>query len=399
MSYKVLHISASDSGGAGIAARRLNDALNEFGIHSRLLCLHKTSKSKMVTSVNIPFVSKAISHLPIPVRQNKYKRILKKESKNYEALTFPEAIFDISNHPLVKEADIINFHWLGGILNYPSFFKKVKKPIVWTLHDMNPFLGMAHYQGDLKANPHNSEIESKIKRLKTKAYNNHPSITIVNLCEWMKDYSSQSDSFKNREHHIIRNSLNVDVFKLRDKNCIRKALEIPDDKPVVMFCSQHLANPRKGFDLLLDALSMILSDCNLISVGNSNNIKLSEKQNIIPFGNVSDQRLLAMLYASADIFVLPSREDNLPNTMLESLCCGTPVIAFGNGGMRDIIENGINGIIVEDYCAKSLADAIDSSLLNLNRYNPSEISKKASIMFSPHNQAAAYDALYRSLLR
>lgn len=397
MSYKVLHISSSDSGGAGIAARRLNEALNENRVQSHLLCLQKYSRGKNITKLSIPLVPRVLSQFNIPIKQNKYRRIGNGPKDNYEALSFPESLFDISEHPLVKDADIINLHWVGGMLNYPAFFKKVKKPIVWTLHDMNPFLGMAHYQGDLLLNPHNSDLEAKINYLKIKAYNSHPSITIVNLCEWMKEYSSQSDAFKNRNHYIIPNSLDLNVYKLRDKTIVRKALEIPNDKPVIMFCCQNLANRRKGFELLLKALPLISTECNVITVGDTTNIKRSDNLNIIPFGKVNDQRLLAMLYSASDIFVLPSREDNLPNTMLESLSCGTPVISFSNGGMRDIITN-YNGRIIQNQTSEDLASAIDDIITNLDNYSEIRISSKAHSLFNPSKQAQSYHSMYKSLL-
>lgn len=399
MKYKVLHIASGNSGGAGIAAKRLNSALIDAGIDSHMLCLNKTGNDHNVTQIKIPVISKILAHTPIPIKQNKYKKLGQEVYSRYEAVSFPEALFDISNHPLVKKADIINLHWMGCILNYPAFFKNVRKPIVWTLHDMNPFLGIAHYQGDLKKNIQYSNIEHKVNDLKIKSYNRHDSITIVNLCKWMFDYSSKSEAFSKRKHVIIPNSIDTKTFKLQDKHLLRQVLGIPDQHPVIMFCSQTVSNPRKGFDLLLEALPNLNGKYTIVTVGNTQNLPHVDNTDIFSFENIVDERLLSMIYSASDIFVLPSREDNLPNTMLESLCCGTPVIAFSNGGMKDVIRNNENGLIVEEQNSTALASAINYMIYNIDKFNSSKISNYARDIFSPTNQAEAYNELYLSILR
>ena len=121
---KVVHLCSSNTGGAGIAAHRLNKALRDYGIDSRMLCLNKNGNDPSVEKFNIPLISRILNHIPIPYRQNKYKHIYNELSPHYESLTFPEAIFDISGHHLIEEADIINLHWVGGMLNYPLLDRK-----------------------------------------------------------------------------------------------------------------------------------------------------------------------------------------------------------------------------------------------------------------------------------
>ena len=396
---KVVHLCSSNTGGAGIAAHRLNKALRDYGIDSRMLCLNKNGNDPSVEKFNIPLISRILNHIPIPYRQNKYKHIYNELSPHYESLTFPEAIFDISGHHLIEEADIINLHWVGGMLNYPLFFRKIKKPIVWTLHDMNPFQGFAHYQGDLERNPQDERIEKKIRNIKTNSYSHHKSISIVNLCKWMYDISSTSEAFKNRQHHIIPNSINTNLFKVKDKQKIREILGIPNKLPVLLFCSQTISNPRKGFDILAKALQSITQKCVLVAIGNNpGNLQKTNDLNLISLGTINDDRYLSLVYSAADAFVLPSREDNLPNTMLESLCCGIPVIAFANGGMKDVVVDGRNGLIVKEQTSEALASAIDSFICNAHIYSPQEISNEAHMRFNPKQQAIAYEEVYQSLL-
>ncbi len=400
MKYNVVHISSSDSGGAGIAAYRLNKALLKYGVNSKLLCLHKSSSDPSVVRFNVSLFDRFIGHLPISYRQNKYQKLIRKieQEKSYESITFPEAIFDISEHPLIKNADVINLHWVGGMLNYPIFFKKINKPIVWTLHDMNPFLGVAHYEGDYLRNEKYRNVEDKIRELKIRAYSNHYSLTVVNLCKWMYDYSIKSDAFKNRHHEIIPNSVNTDIFKFYDKNLIRKILQLPIDTPVIMFCSQSVANFRKGFDLLETAMHHLSSEPIFLVVGNIDRTNHINNSRLKILGAVSDERYMALLYSAADAFVLPSREDNLPNTMLESLCCGTPVISFDNGGMKDFIVDEENGLLVKTQTGESLTDSINRFLSIRNNFDRKKIAQKANDLFSPEKQAYSYNKLYTSIL-
>lgn len=397
MNYKVLHICESDVGGAGIAASRLNHALQKSGIDSRMLVINKRRTDKSVFKYLPSIYSRIIGHLPIPYKQNKYCRFHRNAIPHYEITTYPEAIYDISKHPLIKEADIINLHWLGNMLNYHDFFHSTSKPIVWTLHDMNPFLGCAHYMGDVMRNPDDKFMEERLRNLKENAYKKCQSITVVELCPWMQKYSSQSNAFKDRQHVIIPNSIDTDVFRLRDRLIVRNALGLPTDTPLIMFCCQDLNNRRKGFDLLINALPKLKENCQFVVVGNPEGIEI-QNQNMYFFGTVSDELLLSLLYSSADLFVIPSREDNLPNTMLESLCCGTPVLSFSNGGMADTIIPGINGILVDDQTSDGLIGGIELFFKEKDNYSRYKISTEARQRFSPQIQAAKYDKLYQSLL-
>lgn len=387
---KVTIVSSSDSGGAGIAALRLHKALMASGVDSSMLCLYKTTDTPKVYAFQKSFVSKVIDHLPfIPYKQNKYKKYYPVLSECYECFSFPEAIYDVSNHPLIQQADIVNLHWVGSSLDYSRFFKNVRNPIVWTLHDMNPFLGIAHYYGDRDANLQFSSLEEEVRRLKYEAISQHPNVSVVNLCHWMKDASEKSEVFSNRSHTVIPNSIDINIFKTYDRVEVRRVLNLPLDKPVLLFVSQSVKNRRKGFDLLQDALKGLTRDCVLLVVGGVDD-ELRDRGNCLFGGSVNDEQRMAMLYAAADAFILPSREDNLPNTMVESLCCGTPVISFSNGGMRDHIQTLENGVLVQEMTAEALLEGINLLLDNTSLFDRSKISENAHEAFLPAIQAKRY---------
>lgn len=395
---KIAIVSSSDSGGAGVAALRLHKALMAYGVDSSMLCLYKSTDTPKVYEYKKSFLTKIIDHLPfIPYKQNNYKKYYASLSKCYECFSFPEAIYDISKHPLIQEADIVNLHWVGSILDYKRFFKNVRKPIVWTLHDMNPFMGVAHYCGDRDANIQFAALEEHIRELKSKSISQHPNLSVVNLCQWMKEYSEKSETFANHTHTIIPNSIDTNVFRAYDKKEIRTNLGLPLDKPILLFVSQSVENRRKGFGLLQDALKKLHCDCVLLVVGEANDA-LKSIDNCQFVGTINDEQCMAMLYAAADAFILPSREDNLPNTMVESLCCGTPVISFSNGGMRDHIRTFENGVLVEQMNADSLLEGIHLFLDNIQKFDRDSIAEKAHAIFLPSVQAKRYVDFFQSVL-
>lgn len=395
---KITIVSSSDSGGAGIAALRLHKALMASGVDSSMLCLHRATDIPKVYEYKRSILSKVIDHLPfIPYKQNKYKKYYPVLSECYECFSFPEAIYDVSNHPLIQQADIVNLHWVGSSLDYSRFFKNVRNPIVWTLHDMNPFLGIAHYYGDRDANLQFSSLEEEVRRLKYEAISQHPNVSVVNLCHWMKDASEKSEVFSNRRHTVIPNSIDINIFKTYDRVEVRRVLNLPLDKPVLLFVSQSVKNRRKGFDLLQDALKGLTRDCVLLVVGGVDD-ELRDRGNCLFVGSVNDEQRMAMLYAAADAFILPSREDNLPNTMVESLCCGTPVISFSNGGMRDHIQTLKNGVMVQEMTAEALLEGINLLLDNTSLFDRSKISENAHEAFLPAIQAKRYMDFFQSVL-
>ena len=395
---KVTIVSSSDSGGAGIAALRLHKALMSCGIDSSMLCLYKTTDTPEVYEYKKSFFAKVIDHLPfIPYKQNKYKKYYPELSKHYECISFPEAIYDISTHPLIQQADIINLHWVGNMLDYSRFFQKVKKPIIWTLHDMNPFLGIAHYLGDRNTNNQFFSLEEKVRKFKLTAINSHSNVSVVNLCQWMREESERSETFINRKHTIIPNSINTSIFKAYDQIEVRRKMNLPIDKPILLFVSQSVDNNRKGFDLLQNAIKRLSNDCFLLVVGEASN-DLVNKGDYRFLGSIKEEERMAMVYAAADAFILPSREDNLPNTMVESLCCGTPVISFSNGGMRNHIRTLENGVLVEDTTSDALLNGIHLFLNNIDKFDRKFITKKAHSVFSPPIQAERYIYFFQTIL-
>jgi glycosyltransferase involved in cell wall biosynthesis len=417
---KILHINSYDYGGAAIAAIRLHKALLGKGVDSSILFYTKTNNSvpNSYAYVNNSKIRPAfIKRQWIRIKNKLFSKFtpnyrnnqkLKNKPEGFEMFSFNPTDFDITKQKIYQEADIIHLHWIAGFVDF-RFFKKNTKPVIWTLHDMNPFTGGCHYscvcenyisdcincpQLNGTKNSNNSFIDQQYKKSNLVGQ----SLIITAPSKWLTMSSAKSRLFRSFEHITIPYSLDLSVFKPLNKSFCRSVLSLPQEKRILLFVSADIENQRKGFDLLINALSKIdKSDVQLCAV-RERNTSINYDCDITFLGRISDERLMTLTYSAADVFVLPSREDNLPNVMLESIACGTPVIAFPVGGIVDIIKTGFNGILAENITSDSLAIVLIDYLMNKYKFNREEISKSARVNFSPILQAERYLRLYMRML-
>lgn len=407
---KVLHISTYDRGGAANAAIRLHLGLLEEGVDSKLLTLFKTKnniphsyqfsqirQASFVTRIfkkfSHSFSQKQINHL----RLNKY-------SGSYDYISFPETDYDITKDPLFQEADVINLHWVAQFLDYPSFFKNCKKKIVWTLHDKNPALGGFHLAVDLERNPAMIELEVALTKVKIRALQNVKLLKVVSPSQFLLGFSRNSKALGHFDHYLIPNSVDVDLFKPHNKEFSRRVFNLPEEKKIILFLCENLGSFHKGFDLFEEAIRSFppSKDFLFVAVGDNfptTTTTTTEYINVKHINKINDERLMSILYSAAELLVLPSREENLPNVMLESLCCGTPVLSFALGGMLDVIKPNLNGLIAEEVSSKSLFDEINSFLINPPYFDPQKIRIDAVEKFTLKRQALKYKELYQNILQ
>lgn len=399
----ILHINTYDRGGAANAAIRLHQALLKEGVNSKFLCLHKT-KSDIPELFSFErsypsFWKKGLKKLGLyRTNREKITEKIRKLSGKYEAFTFPITDFDLLKNPLVQEADIINLHWVANFLDWPSFFKGINKPIVWTLHDMNPFQGGFHYWEDKKNNELAfSELENDLCEIKTEILSKYMDLHIVTPSKWLLNESKKSQILGDFPHHHIHYSLDLEIFKPHQQSFARDVFGFPDDKKILLFVSQSTTNRRKGLDLLRSALEQLEDKSALVTVAIGSKPKDEASFAGVQFlGSIHDERLMALAYSAADAFVIPSREDNLPNVMLESIACGRPVIGFTVGGIEEVITNGLNGVLSEEVNAECLAVAITKALEF--PFDLDWIRQDAVGRFDQKVQANRYIELFKKLL-
>ncbi|WP_316632867.1 glycosyltransferase [uncultured Flavobacterium sp.] len=408
---KVLHITTSCKGGAGIAALRLHEALCTQGVFSGYLSANlainfnnviivddffKYKKPAFLKKMRIKFQK----HFPFTRFQKSVQRFNSlKENMEFEMATLPFSIYKLHKHPLVQEADIINLHWTGGILDYSSFFAKCQKPIVWTLHDMNPFQGLFHYKNDeLRNSKIGADFDFEMKKIKRKAIRSIKNGAIVSPSKWLLKEAKKSNVFIGFNEEYIPNAIDLELFKIQDKEKLRKRRGIESYEFVVLFVSDSLKNYRKGFDLLTEALLHLKNlKVTVLAIGKGEILHDGDLK-IIALGEINSPLEMAECYGMADVFILPSREDNLPNVMLESFACGTPIVGFAIGGIAEHTVDSITGVLAEDMTAQSLAKAIDKFYQTKNNYKDLIVRKYAEENFSLKRQADSYISLYEKVL-
>jgi glycosyltransferase involved in cell wall biosynthesis len=234
---------------------------------------------------------------------------------------------------------------------------------------------------------------------KNLAYSNLD-LTVVTPSQWLGDMASKSSLFAGRRIEVIPNGLDTDSFKPIDRCVARDYLGVSNDNPVILFGSHWLPDPRKGGDLLCKALAIFGKPCTLLTFGEGA-LQLAEAPMVTlrSLGSLSDNASLALAYSAADVFVCPSREDNLPNTVAEALACGTPCAAFDINGLPDMIEHKKTGWLARAFDPADLSEGIKWIV---NHPDPlqlrSEARRKALADYSIAAMANRYAKLYEEIL-
>lgn len=415
MNKKVLHISTSDKGGAATACLRLHIGMLKSRIDSKMLVLDKHSTS----NPNVYQFWEYKKHKKIGKAFNFFKRHiipylnereLKGKPEEYEIFTLPNSLFDITAHPLYKEADIIHLHFVADFLNWNTFFRRNSKPLVWTLHDMNPFTGGCHYSAGCKKfyddcsycpqllNTKNDNLSKKIFELKKFLMNDVNNFKIISPSSWLKQLAQESQVFKNKEILKIPHGIDKNIFKSHNREFARGLFGIPDNKFVLLFAPDDFKRKNKGMDFIPDVFSRLShrEDILLCLVGKNTEAFNFDFGNIIKLGYINNEQMMSLAYSSADLTLVLSREEAFSLTTLESLACGTPVIAFKSTGPGDIIIHKQCGWLAENYSTDDFSNGI---LLFIE--NP-ELLKKASEFaekhieenFSIEKQVESYSKIY-----
>jgi glycosyltransferase involved in cell wall biosynthesis len=407
---KILHISTSDlDGGAARAAYRLHQGLLKSQIDSQMLVRAKLSQDGTVIQHKplLAQISSKVDGLPL-------RSYPQRDLSMFSVQWFPDNIV-----AQVKKInpDIVHLHWThNGFLSIESL-AKFGKPIVWTLHDMWAFTGGCHYtkecdrymQGCGKCPQLSSykeqDLSWKVWKRKRKAWRDIELI-LVAPSQWMAKQAGQSPIFANCRIKTISNGIDVEIYKPIDKALARRILNLPEDLNLVLFgAGSTSSDPRKGFQFLIKALQHLdpqrwYQKLALMVFGESQSDTLPVDFETYYVGRLNDENSLALAYAAADVFVAPSIQDNLPNTVVESLSCGTPSLAFNIGGMPDMIKSKENGYLADPFDTRALAEGLEWILEDSDRWQ--QLSANARIKavenFSLNRQAETHVNLYQSLL-
>ncbi len=412
---RIAHLVSTDSGGASKAAYRLHLSLIAAGVDSQFFACERTNGWPTVQYLT---QRRSFFRLAFVFLKRLAKLLLTLGGKNRREIDIqivPQgylAQIDRMNF------DLIHFHWVDGSVASLSELSKVRAPILWTLHDMRAFTGGYYYLGS-----HLEKWMESEETLPAHDMNDHPfvrwafrskmamykkkKVAAIAPSAWMEKCVRNADIFPSQWIRRIPYEIPQDPWQNVSSNEARKKLGLPATARIILFGADTLAYSRKGGDLLVAALKKLdaslasnLGELIVVSFGGGEIAELEH----MPYryksmGRISDEKHLAELYAAANVFVAPSREDNLPNVVLESLAAGTPVVAFHIGGMPDMIEDGVNGRLVTPFST----DRLLASILEVLQWDDRDAVAKrcrdfVSQKFHPDQQCKNVIRFYQDFL-
>ena len=407
---KVLIISKEDiQGGAFIAAYRVHNALRQNGVDSFMLV-----DKKILDDQTVEGPSTKTAKLLADLRPRLIHHLLVKMLKTNKKVIHSPSVLPSTLVKRINEsdADIVNLHWIQNEMLSIKDISKIKKPIVWTLHDMWVFCGAEHYTNDNRwqegYNTNNrpsyeSGFDLNKWTWKRKQMYWKNSIQIITPSLWLANCVKESKLISNWPVSVVANPLNVESFKPMDKKNACTKLNLPNDVPLILFGAHGLQkDSRKGFDLLVGALKYLkVKRPELVIFGQGKPKSLPNLGFPIHYmGHLSNDLSLRLTYSAVDVMVVPSTQEAFGQTASESMACGTPVVAFGATGLLDIVDHRINGYLAEPFDTKDLAQGIDWVL---NAENYSELRKNARDKvlkkFDSKVVVKKYMAVYEKILK
>ncbi|UJL34102.1 glycosyltransferase family 4 protein [Cylindrospermopsis raciborskii Cr2010] len=409
---KIIHINHSDIlGGASRAAYRIHKALRLHGVNSTM-AVNVAQSGDWTVNGHKTKLGKGLAKIR-PQIEVLFQQIFQTENKVlHSPAIIPSTWVKRLN---ASDGDILHLHWLNGEMLSISDIGKLDKPIVWTLHDMWAFCGAEHYteefrwrEGYWKDNRPDYESGFDLNRWTWNRKLKHwkKPLQIVTPSQWLADCVTKSHLMHNWPVKLIPYAIDTEIWQPFDRNLARKLLDLPTDVPLLLFGAVGGSrDPRKGFDLLRSALNLLrgqFAGLELVVFG-----QLEPREPIdlgFPIhytGHLHDDLSLRILYSAADAMVIPSRQDNLPNTGLEAHACGTPVIAFNIGGLPDIVEHLKTGYLAKAFNADDLALGIEWVLCDHSRLSDLGLAarERAVGRWANHLIADQYCKVYSEVLQ
>ncbi len=375
---RILIVNTSEGiGGAAVAASRLVAALNNNGEKAMMLVRDKTEGR--ITTCELP-------HRWLMRLRFVWERLviychLSFRKKHLWEIDIANSGADITSLREFREADVVHLAWVNqGMLSLDSIGKIIRsgKPVVWTMHDLWPATAVCHYAGvctefavgctDCPLLPPTKcgrNLAKSVWRRKKRLYR-QSNIVFVACSRWLRNQARRSALLDGLELTDIPNPIDTNVFCPSDRAEAKKRLGITEEKKVILFVAQKLTDRRKGAQFLVGALRKLVSgggiDANSCVVallgGNAEELSPLIPMPVVPLGFIQGDSRLAQVYNAADVFVLPSLQDNLPNTLMEALACGVPCVGFNVGGIPEMIDHRINGYVARTADVDDLADGL-----------------------------------------
>jgi glycosyltransferase involved in cell wall biosynthesis len=387
---KVTHINTYCTGGAAKACLRITRAQVRSGMDAKMLVLYKTNEEDLITDVRKEW--SLVENYKLKVRNKLFVWKQNAQFFNKEELfSSYDPVWDISSHSLVENADVINLHWVSGFVNFDSFFKKVKKKIIFTLHDHYPFSGGYHYPNAyFNTKKFESQVKTNRKTL-TDLYSKSD-IRFVGPSQYIIDQFHETLGYQKFRTTVIKNPVDSSVFYSKETDELRTELGIKEREKVLLFLNEHEHYKRKGSHLLKEIIPDLCNAGYRIILVGAKSDSLSHPS-IIQTGYLHSDQQLNDYYNLADLVLFPSLDDNLPNVISEAHCAGTPVLAFHAGGVPEMISEGQNGWLVKKGDIKAFGSKIREALSSTP--DRKSISQNAHDTYSEKRVAELYREVYK----
>lgn len=413
---KILHVTTHESsGGASIAAMRLHKALLTQGMDSHVAVLDKEGAAPNVIHLGGKISRRVLRPLILQFEETILNGIHSRpQQPGYTTFSITPSWNHARLNRLPK--DILHLHWVGEGFLTPFSLERLRGPVVWTMHDAFPFTGGCHFpsmgctryrEGCGQCPEIGSTRGADISRLhwlwKRRAIKRRRPV-IVSPSREYTGLALQSGMLGDCRVEIIPNGVDADVFRPIPKEQARALLGLPHDKKLLLFGAMlAVSDPRKGFDLLCDALQRLQAITAVEFSGVIFGAAVAVPALPCPvhfLGRLHDPVALALAYSAADVFVCPSRQESFSLTSLEAMACGTPVVAFPVGGIPDMVEHGINGMLATPYDPQELADGIAHILAEpVRRENMGRAAReKVERCYSMSIVVQKYITLYEEVL-
>lgn len=404
-------LSWSDSlGGAARATARLLHALRLAGVDARMVVARKGSEDQYVAGPS-GIVDKVLAIVGPRADQWPTLRYGNRRSFPFSSAWLPDTI---PRRLREMQCDVVHLHWVNFGFFRIETLRKIGVPLVWTWHDMWPATGGCHYsegcvrwqascgECPLLGSKVQKDLSYRTKLRKHHAWQDHP-IVIIAPSRWIGGIAARSPLFPGSRIAVIPNCIDLDRFHPVDKAVARQALGLPLDRRLVMFAAQDPgAEPRKGLPQLAAALSLLSAElsADLVIAGSGTAPSGIGDRRVHLLGRIHDDGRMACAYSAADVFVAPSTEDNLPNTVMEALACGVPCVAFDVGGMPDLIQHGVSGYLARPGDVADLGHGIEWLLESgsLRQAFSHAARQHAERCYSPAVVARQHSDLYAELL-
>ena len=416
---RILIVNTSErTGGAAIAAGRLTEALKSHGIKAKMLVRDK--QTDRISTVALGGGWKQ-------VRKFVWERVVIWINSHFRrerlfSVDIANTGNDITRLPEFKEADLIHLHWINqGMLSLKVIRKILAsgKPVVWTMHDMWACTGICHHARTCTAfhsecgacpmiySQKRKDLSTRIFRQKQRLYASG-GIHFVTCSHWLEGMAKQSALLVNQPVSVIPNPISTTLFHPMKQTEARQKLALPTEGKLILFGSVKLTDKRKGIDYMVEACRLLAKQhpalkeqLALVAVG----MHAAELQPLVPFkvhnmGYVKEEHQLVEIYNAADLYVIPSLDENLPNTIMEAMACGTPCVGFPTGGIPEMIDHLKNGYLTKEHSAEQLAEGI-YTLLTTPAYESlsHEAVAKVNACYSERSVANQYGQLYAKLLK